>query len=137
MSNWTDLDATLKVDNESASLTDITAHVNSIQAAGTMDLFEDTALNDESKTHLPGKSQLVITLNGFLNSTTEAIWGPLVGNRTSITKTVELQPQGSSNYINGEFWPGDVQLPIGVSALQTWSATLTSSGTINRTSVAL
>ena len=135
MPNLTGKDVTFQVDNAGASITDISSHLNqaSIQAAITM--IEDSALGDDDRTYLSGLHGKTLPVNGFWNSTTEAIYGPLLAARTSLTKTVEY---GDGNrYFNGESLVNNVQVTGAPDTVQTFSADHTISGALNRTSVKL
>jgi hypothetical protein len=130
--------ATFRIDNASATLgatTILTGSVNQASIAGVMSILEDSGLGDSARTYLPGLSGATITINGFSNSTTDGIFGPLVGNRTSITKTVEFD-NGDRKY-NGEVWPTNVTISGSVDSVTTWSCDLTFDGAVNRTSVSL
>ena len=136
MANKTFKDFRFKIDNAGGTLTDITAYVNSDELAGDLNLMEDTAEADEERSFLPGVAGATISINGFVNSTTEGIFGPLVGNRTTTSKTVEYQHYTGA-YHNGEIYPTNVRTSGGSDALRMFSADLTFDGLVNRTSVAL
>lgn len=125
---------TFKLDNAAGTLTALTTYVNQASLAGAMEMLEDTALSETNKGYVAGLVDNSIELNGFVNSTTDALFGPLV-NGTSITKTFELY--NGLKYFNGEAWPGDVSFSGQAGQLQTFSCKLTIDGTINRTSTAL
>lgn len=136
MANKTFKDFRFKIDNAAGSLTDITAYVNSDELAGDLNLLEDTAESDEERTYLPGVAGATVTVSGFVNSTTEGIYGPLIGNRSSITKTVEYQHY-TARYHNGEVLVNNARFSGGSDALRVFSADHTFTGLVNRTSVAL
>lgn len=125
---------TFKLDGATGTLTALTTYVNQASIQGAMEMLDDTALSEGVKGYVAGLNELSIDVNGFINTTTEGIFGPLL-NGTSITKTFELY--NGIKYINGECWPGDVSFSGQAGQLQTFSAKLTIDGTINRTSVAL
>lgn len=135
MANLTWKGMTVKLDGSTGALTDITAYVNQASLAAALEALEDTALNDEERTYLSGLAGATVSLNGFVNSTTEGIFGPLVGNRTTATKTFEYY--NAVKYYNGEAWITDVEMSGEAGQLQVWSASLTYTGAINRTSVGL
>ena len=62
------------------------------------------------------------------------IFGPLVGNRTSLTKTVDYY-NGIKHY-TGEVYPENVAFSGSVNSLVTFSATLRFDGAVTQTSVA-
>src|SRR3990172_6595404 len=92
MANPTGKDVAIKLDNSSAAITDITAHLNSGSFNALQSILEDTALGDDEKTYVHGVAGATASIGGFYNSTTEGIFGPLLGNRTSLTKTFEYTP---------------------------------------------
>ena len=132
MANWTWKDMGLKIDNSGSTLTDIGAYVNnqSLQAAIT-DL-ETTGMGATAKTRMNGLADISIPLNGFLNGTTEAIFGKITGG-TSVTKTVQFQAK-SNRFYYGEFLPTNVQISGSPDTLELWSATLVLTGALTRTS---
>lgn len=135
MANLTGKDVTFQVDNAGASITDISSHVNSVSIQSALTMIEDSALGDEDRTHLAGLHGKTIPLSGYWNSTTEAIYGPLLAARTSLTKTVEY---GDGNrYFNGESLVDNVQVTGAPDTVQTFSAGHTITGALNRTSVKL
>lgn len=135
MTNRTGKDVSFKIDNASGTITTISTSLNSASITGTLTTLEDTALSEGNSTFVSGIAGATKSINGFWNSTTEPIFGPLIGNRTSITKTTEYGD--GSMYYNGEVWVTNVQVSGQVNTLETFSADLTFSGAVNRTSVAL
>lgn len=136
MAHKTSIDMALKIDNAAGTLTAITGSVNSQALAAAMSVLEDSGMGDEERTYLPGLAGATIDLSGFLDKTTEGIFGPLVGNRTSKTKTVEFQAYALRFY-NGEVLPTAVGISGSPDTLEVWSASLTFDGSVNRTSKAL
>jgi hypothetical protein len=131
--SWKDMG--LKIDSSTGVLTDISAYVNSQTLASAITDLDTTGMGATSKTRQNGLADKSIPLNGFTNSTTEAIFGPLL-NGTSVTKTVEFKA-ATGKYYNGEFLPTQIQFSGSPDTLEVWSATLVNSGVLNRTSVAL
>lgn len=128
-------DMTLKVDNAAGTLTDISDSVNQASLQSTQDLLDSTTLNSSTRGNFPGLAGATLPISGFINTTTDGMFGPLCGNRTSITKTFEFY--NGESYYNGEMYPVDVQMSGSASDLITFSAGLTLDGAITRTSVAL
>lgn len=122
----------LKMDNAAGTLTDISTSVNqaSLQAAITM--LETTGLNVAAPTKVNGLSNVSIPLNGFLNSTTEPIFRPLLSG-TSVTKSVQYGV-ATSRFYYGEFLPSNVQFSGSPDTLQMWSATMELTGALTSTS---
>jgi len=128
--------ATVRLDSEGDAITDYSNNINSVVVDGGNALVEDTGIGDNRRTEVPDiKPIQSITLNGFIDTTSEALVSSLVEG-TSLAKTVEIL-QISGQYLSGEGMPEAVQrsLPIG---LQTFSLTLHSADTTGfiRTSVA-
>lgn len=134
MANKNHKDIQFHVDNAAGTLTDITSYVNSQELSRAIALQEDTGEGQEERTFLPGLGGNVFTVNGHVNSTTEAIYGPLVGDNTSITKTVAYRTH-SGRYHKAETWVGSVRFSGDRESLQTFSAEHTVTGAVNRTSV--
>lgn len=128
-------DYVIKIDNAALSLTAITGSVNAVTLQAVQNLLDDSGMGDADRSFIAGLHGKTITLNGWVDSTTEAIFGPLVGDRTSIAKTVEIY--NGLKYYNGETKLSNVQISGAVDALQTWSADATFDAGLNRTSVAL
>jgi hypothetical protein len=82
-----------------------------------------------------------VSLGGFWNSTTEAVFGPHIGNRTSVESTVQYQsyPINSTTerVYRGEALITNVQVSGAPDTLETFSADATFSGAVTRTTVAL
>ena len=135
MAHKTSIDMRMKIDNAAGTLTAITGSVNSQALSAAMSVLEDSAMGDEERTYLPGLAGATLDLSGFLNTTTDGIFGPLVGNRTCKTKTVEFKAY-TSRYYKGEVYPTSVGISGSPDTLETWSASLTFDGAVTRTSVA-
>ena len=136
MANPTGKDVAFSIDNASTAITDITAHLNSASLSAIQSVLEDTTLGDDEKTYVHGVAGATMSIGGFFNTTTEAIFGPLIGNRTSLTKQFQFRPYASRFY-NGQVLVSNVQISGAPDSLETFSADLTVSGAINRTAVAL
>ena len=127
---------TIKIDNAAGTLTDITAYLTSESMAGVQELMDQTTMSMEEKSNAPGLAGGSASLAGVVNSTTHAIFAPLIGNRTTLTKS--LQRQATSNLVmRGEFWITDVEISGSVNTIQTFSANATLEGALTVTSVAL
>jgi len=134
MANKTWKNMTFKLDGATGTLTTLTTFVNTASLATAMEILDDTALSETVRGKVAGLTDISVELNGFVNSTTEGIFGAVV-NGTSITKTFEWY--NGIKYINGESWPADISFSGQAGQLQTFSCTLQIDGTVNRTSVAL
>ena len=91
MANKTFKDLGFSLDNASATLTDLTAWLNQVSLQRAINLLEDTALSDTNKSVLTGLAGTTVSINGFVNSTTDAIFGPLIATATSVTKTFQYK----------------------------------------------
>ena len=136
MANKTHRDMRFKLDNASGTITDISAYVNQQALQRAINMLEDTGMGLEEGTFVPGLGGTKIALNGFVNSTTDAIFGPLISDNTTATKTAEFRSY-STRYYNGETWVSDVQYSGTKDSLETWSANLVFTGAVNRTTAAL
>ena len=136
MANTTFRDQDFKIDNASASLTSVKAYLNQVDLDRSLDIIEDTAMSDTNRQYLHGLAGTTFQISGMVNSTTDGIFGPLVAASTSVTKTVEWKAYASRFY-NGEVLLTNVKYSGSTNNLQTFSASMTVDGAINRTSVAL
>ena len=127
---------TFKIDNASASITAITSYVNQVSLQRAINLLDDSSLADANRSVLTGLTKTTLSINGFVNTTTDGIFGPLIATATSITKTVEYGAY-TGRYYNGEVLLSNVQYSGSVDNLQTFSADMTFDGAVTRTSVAL
>jgi hypothetical protein len=78
MANTTYRDQDFKIDNASAALTSIKAYLNQVDFDRALDLIEDTAMSDTNRSYLHGLGGTTFTISGMVNTTTDAIFGPLV-----------------------------------------------------------
>ena len=136
MANTTNRDQDFKIDNASATLTSIKAYLNQVDLDRTIDLIEDTAMSDTNRSYLHGLAGTKVSINGMVNTTTDGIFGPLVNEATSVTKTVEWKAY-TGRYYNGEVLLTSVKYSGKTNSLQTFSADMTFDGAVNRTSAAL
>ena len=133
---------TVKLDqtDSTAAIEDISDEVNSVGLRTAFDVFRTEGVGSDDPERQHGLADMSLPLNGWVNSTTEAMFGPLVGNRTSVTKTFGVSfgvPKNSTSdwWYTGEVTPTDVEFSGDPTSLQTWSCTLAQSGAISRTSV--
>ena len=136
MPNTTYKNMTFKIDNASASITAITSYVNQASLQRAINLLDDSSLADANRSVLTGLAGTTLSINGFVNTTTDGIFGPLIATATSVTKTVEYGAY-TGRYYNGEVLLSNVQYSGSVDNLQTFSADMTFDGAVTRTSVAL
>lgn len=122
------------VDNAAGALTDISAAVNNVDWSGGNEKYDDTGLGDTRHTQVNGlgvASQ--ITVNGWMNSTTRAIFPPIIDG-TSVNKTVEVK-LATGDYYSGECVPDATAVGLPAAALNTWSCTLSPVDGMTSTSV--
>ena len=136
MANTTYRDQDMKIDNASASLTSYKAFLNQVDMQHTIDTIEDTAMSDTNRQYLFGLKGAQFTISGMVNSTTDALLGPLMAAATSVTKTVEWKAY-TARFYNAECLFTNIQYSGQTNSLQTFSATLIVDGAVTRTSVGL
>jgi len=135
MANKTFKDMTLRIDNASGTLADITAFINQQSLEHAMSILEDTGMGLEERTTLPGLAGTTVEINGFVNTTTDAIFGPaFVSDNTSLAKTVAFK-ESSARFYKGEFWASNYTISGSRDTLETFSLSLTATGAITRTSI--
>lgn len=143
MANKIYKDMRIKIDNAAGTLTDITSYLSSATLRHVQDVIEDSSLADEERSYLFGLAGASIPLAGMVNTTTDGIFGPLVGNRTTATKTIEYRAYFTNStgtvgrFYNGEVLVTAVEYTGSVNTLQTFSAEATFDGAVNRTSAQL
>lgn len=136
MPNTTYRDMDFKLDNASATLVSLKTWLNQADLQRTLGLIEDSAMGDTNQSFLYGLSGTTFSISGMVNTTTDAIFGPLVVAATSITKTFEYKPY-TARYYNGEVLLTNIQYSGSTNSLQTFSASATIDGAVNRTSAGL
>lgn len=125
------------IDNAAGTLTNISVHVTAVTGSGGNELLENTGISDSKRHEILSLSPIgEISMTYKVNTTTEAIFAPIM-NGTSVVKTVQIR-QLSGKYLYGEANVGQVafSIPIG---LQTGTATFRAAdnnGLFRRTSVA-
>lgn len=135
MSTWISSSGKFWVDNASAALTDISTYVNNVDSTGGTQLLDDTGLTDTIENWVGGLAAGTnITVNGFLNSTTYAIFAPLQ-NKTSVTKTIQIM-YFTGKYRYGEAWPSNVKITQTAKQQGVWSCEFMAENGLTATSVA-
>lgn len=127
-------DVVVKLDNAAGSLTEITCALTSQSIATTWNILDKSAICDDSEQLLLGRAATNLAWAGFVNSTSEGIFGPLVEVSTSVTKTFSVY--NGQQYYTGEAWVDNYSESGNNNDLVTWSANLRVTGAVNRTSVA-
>ena len=136
MANKIYKDMTIKVDNPAGTLTDITSFLSSASLRAVQDTIEDTSMADEERSYLFGLAGASIPLAGMVNTTTDSVFGPLIGNRTTATTTIQYAAYSGRVY-RGEALITSVEYSGSFNSLQTFSSEATFDGVLTRTSVAL
>ena len=122
------------IDNAGGTFTDLTSYVNQESLQRAINLLDDTSLADANRSVLTGLAGTTISVSGFVNTTTDGIFGPLIATATSVTKTTQYG-QSSARFYFGEALVSNVQYSGSTDNLQTFSVDLTFDGAVTRTSV--
>ena len=126
-------DIIVVIDNASGTTARITSYVNQHSIAGALRLLSKNAAGTTADSFQAGMVGATVSLNYFVNSTTKAIFGPLVGQRTSVTKTFGVK-DGLAKWYKGEVWPTNVQESGSAENLMVGSCDLTFEGSVSHTS---
>lgn len=141
MGTKTSKDVRIRIDNSTGTLTDISSAVSQYTLEQAQTILDDTGMGDHTHSVFPGLMAAPrIPLNGWINSTTEALFGPWIRGTTADigARTIEIRVSRSPvRYYNGEFYLEGMSFSGGIDALQTFSMTAVSDGALNRTSGAL
>ena len=143
MANKIYKDMRIRIDNAAGSLTDITSYLSSASLRAVQDTIEDTAMGDDERQYLFGLAGATVPLAGMVNTTTDGIFGTLVGNRTTATKTLEYRAYYTNStgtvgrFYNGEVLVTSIEYAGSTNSLETFSCEATFDGVMTRTSVAL
>jgi len=143
MANKIYKDVRVKIDNSTGTLTDITSYLSSASVRSVQDTIEDTGMGDDERSYLFGLAGATLPLAGMVNTTTDGIFGHLIGNRTTVTKTVEYRAYYTNStgsvgrFYNGEVLVTSVEYSGSTNSLETFSAEATFDGLVNRTSTQL
>jgi hypothetical protein len=121
----------VKLDGSTGAAVDLTAYCNSIEPKGKLALLDDTSLNDEEESFVAGLAGATVGANFFSNSTTDPIFSPVMGNRTTVTKTLRLY--NGNKWFAGEVYPNGVAFSGKPGSLQLWSTELTFDGPVSNT----
>jgi hypothetical protein len=145
MANKTYKDMRFKLDKPNTTgtlvLTDITAYVNQASLKRAINLLDDSALSDTNRSVLTGLAGTTLSINGFVNTTTDGTFGPMIAAATSVTRTFEYRAfttnSTTGRFYNGEVLFSNIQYSGSVDSLETFSADMTVDGAVNRTTVPL
>ena len=126
----------IKLDDSTGSIVDISGDINSLSWDGGQNLLDDTGMNDTRHTVVAGLANASnAALNGWLNSTTELIFGGVVDG-TSITKTYGHTFDDGATWWTGEVWPEAITISASIDGLQAFSGGLRAQDGLSSTSVA-
>lgn len=145
MANLTHKDVRIRsaVNVTTVLTTNLTPYCNQASLQRAINLLEDTAFGDANKSILTGLAGTTISLNGFVNTTTEAFYGPLVNAATSVTRTMEYRIYSTNStgsagmFYSGAVLISNVQISGAVDSLQTWSADHTFDGAVARSTTSV
>ena len=143
MADKTYKDLRFRLDNSTGTITNITGFTNQASMQRSINLLEDTALNDANKSVLTGLAGTTLSINGFINTTTDALFGPMIATATSVTRTFEYRTHATNStgtvgrFYNGEVLLSNIQYSGSVDSLQTFSVDMTVDGAVNRTTASL
>lgn len=145
MANLTHKDVRIRAAANVTSVmtTNLTAYCNQVSLQRAINLLEDTAFSDTNKSIVTGLAGTTISLNGFVNTTTDAFYGPMVNTAPTANRTMEYRIYSTNStgsagmFYNGPVLISNVQYSGAVDSLQTWSADHTFDGAVTRTSLSL
>lgn len=124
------------LDNTAGTLTEASADLNQVDLERTVDILENTGLNDDHKVKSSGIMDTGIPLNGFYNDATTSIWHWIdQAQATSVTKTWQIKV--GARYWNGECLPGGLKISGDGQKKAMASSKLEVTAEPNSTSVAL
>lgn len=124
------------LDNKTGTLTEYTADLNQSDFERSVDILENTHLNENDKSKLSGIREASISINGYDNDATTSIWYAIdQAQGTSATKTFQIKR--GSRYYNGECLPGGLKHSADGQKLAVASCKLDVDGAVNSTTVAL
>ena len=122
-----------KLDNASASLTDISSYVNNVDFPETADVAETSVLGASAKSYIVGLKDSSISLSGLFDATFDAIAGAVIGQ--SATLSFEYSPEGTASgkvKYTGEAIMTNYSLSSPVGDVVAWSSDLQVSGAVTR-----
>lgn len=129
----------LKWDNSTGTATTITSWITSETLSGSQDTIEDSSMADEEKSYLAGMAGATLSLTGIVNSTTNGLFGPYLGNRTSVARTYQRASNTTNSttglILRGEFLVTGVEYSGSNNSLQTFSLSAICDGAMVKTSV--
>ena len=140
MGHKTSKDVRIKIDNSTGTLVDISLSVNQYTLEQAQTILDDTGMSDHTHSVFPGLMAAPrLPLNGWINSTTDALFGVWIRGTTAAigTRTIEVRTSRSpAIYYQGEYYLEGMSFSGSIDALQTFSMTAVSDGALTRTSVA-
>lgn len=129
----------IKWDNSTGTATDITAWVTSETLSGAQDTIEDSGMSDEEKSYLAGMAGTTLSLSGIVNSTTNGLFAPYLGNRTTALRTYQRAANMTNSttglILRGEFLVTGVEYSGSNNSLQTFSLSAIADGIMTKTSI--
>lgn len=123
---------TIKWDNSTGTATDITSWLTSESLSGSQDTIEDSSMADEEKSYLFGMAGATLSISGIVNSTTNGLFAPYLGNRSSVARTYQ-RGATSALILRGEFLVTSVEYSGSNNSLQTFSMSAILDGVMTKT----
>jgi hypothetical protein len=131
MANRTWKGFVVKLDGSTGTLDTLSGVTNKVTLAGKYELLDDTSLNDEEQSFIAGLASSTVSINGFSNSTTDASFAPILGNRTTATRTLKVN--NGNKWWQGEVVPSGIEISGAPNTLQLWSFTGSLDGLLSNT----
>lgn len=139
MPNTTSKDILVRVDDSGGTLTDLSPWINQSGIERATDILDDTGMGMHTHTVFPGLAQAPrIPLNGFVNSTTDSVFGDWVQGTMgpTVSRTVAIRTNRSPVTIYvGEGFAENTTYSTQAGGLQTFATTIVISGALTKTSV--
>lgn len=124
------------LDNGAGTLTEYTSDLNQVDFERTVDILDNTHLNENDMSKVSGIRDASLSLNGYDNDATTSLAHCIAqAQGTSTTKTFQFKK--GTRYYNGETLPGGLKISGDGKKLGVFSFKLEVDGAINSTTVAL
>jgi hypothetical protein len=123
------------LDNASGTLTAIGTYINSQSLDAAITMLDETGMGDSDPEAQNGMSNRSVPISGIINTTTGAIFRPLIEG-TTVRKQFEFGLY-SGSYVNGSCLPESVSISGSPDSLETFSCTLRVVGSTTGTSTSV
>ena len=136
MAKYRVIGRSVMVDNSTAALTQLNSELNDASFNISQETHDTTDLDSTAIGMVAGRYGWGLSLSGFVNSTTDNIFGPATQG-TSVSKTVSFQRMDQVLWYTGEaFVDGDYAISGAQGAPDVFSVAFVGNGNLTRTSVA-